>query len=136
MATTIRSSSSCLHGLIALITGSSSGIGRGIVLAFASEGARLVVCADLHLEPPSSSPPAAAANEGQGEGDDQRPTHEVICVTHGKGRAVFMRCDVSIERAGESGVEVVVEEGRGGEKVLGIADVVAYAVRIAGRLDM
>jgi NAD(P)-dependent dehydrogenase (short-subunit alcohol dehydrogenase family) len=42
-------SSNRLRGRVAIITGSSSGLGRAIALRYAAEGAR-VVCADLQPE--------------------------------------------------------------------------------------
>ena len=65
-----------LHDRIAIVTGSSQGIGREICNQFFVEGA-LLVCADLR---PS----------GQGE---EIPTHEWISQKGGK--AIFVQTDVS-----------------------------------------
>ena len=67
--------SSLLTGKVALITGGSTGIGRASCLAFAREGARVVV-ADLNAE--------------AGE-------HTVQLVRAAGGEAVFVRADVSLD---------------------------------------
>lgn len=70
-----------LHGRVAIVTGSSSGMGRAIALALAQEGAS-VVCSDLRPE---------ASAKGF-EPDKHIPTHEVI-IQNG-GRSVFQKCDM------------------------------------------
>lgn len=66
------------EGKTAIVTGASSGIGRGIALRLAEEGANIVV-ADIKSEP---------AVEG-------KPTHEKI--QEQRGDAVFIETDVSDE---------------------------------------
>jgi NAD(P)-dependent dehydrogenase (short-subunit alcohol dehydrogenase family) len=70
-----------LHQRVAIVTGSSSGMGRAIALALAQEGA-VVVCSDLKSE---------AAQHGF-EHDRDIPTHTVI-TNHG-GVASFRKCDM------------------------------------------
>jgi NAD(P)-dependent dehydrogenase (short-subunit alcohol dehydrogenase family) len=70
-----------LEGRVAIVTGSSSGMGRAIALALAKEGAHLV-CADLR-------PDAAAKGF---EADKDIPTHQVI-INNG-GRSIFQKCDM------------------------------------------
>ncbi|ODH20177.1 hypothetical protein ACO22_05954 [Paracoccidioides brasiliensis] len=76
-----------LEDKVAVITGSSSGIGRSIALMYAAEGA-YVVCSDIDPVP---------------KGDAGKPTHEAINETHhvaagGKSetRAIFVRADASV----------------------------------------
>jgi len=84
-------SSQRLHGRVAIVTGSSQGIGREICYQFFKEGA-VLVCADLKPL-------------GQGE---EIATHEWISLEGGK--AIFVEVDVSnaaswkvlIERAVET----------------------------------
>ncbi|KKZ68299.1 hypothetical protein EMCG_06022 [[Emmonsia] crescens] len=96
-----------LQDKIAVITGSSNGIGRGIALSYAAEGA-YVVCSDLD--------PLAADDAG-------KPTHEAINETYpvasggrAETRAVFVKADASIS----DDVENLVKE----------------CVKVFGRLDI
>ncbi|KAK5047284.1 hypothetical protein LTR84_006806 [Exophiala bonariae] len=72
-----------LHQRVAIVTGSSSGLGRGIALALAREGA-VVVCSDR----------VAEARQDGFEEDKHIPTHEVI--NNNGGKAVFQICDLLI----------------------------------------
>ena len=117
-----------------MVTGSSSGIGRSIALAFAAQGTKLVVCADLQPGPRIST-----GMEEHADPNNDRPTHEIICDLYGEERALYVSCDVGVE---EGEVEKRDEE-RGGEGdevtepqmgVVGVA--ISEAVRKAGRLDM
>lgn len=70
-----------LHQRIAIVTGSSSGLGRGIALALAREGA-YVICSDR----------VAEARQDGFEKDKHIPTHEVI--NNNGGKACFQKCDL------------------------------------------
>jgi NAD(P)-dependent dehydrogenase (short-subunit alcohol dehydrogenase family) len=72
-----------LTGRIAIVTGASSGIGRAIALAYATEGAS-VVCADLH----------ATAREDNAN-ELPHTTHGIISAQGGK--AIFVETDVREE---------------------------------------
>lgn len=82
-----------LSGRVAVVTGGSSGIGREISLAFANEGANVVV-ADRQADP----------REGG------RPTHEVIETKVGRD-ATFVKCDVTDVAALEDAVEAAASLG-------------------------
>lgn len=69
-----------LQSKIAIVTGSSSGLGRAIALLYAKEGAS-ILCADLR--------PEARMNLGD-EGEVK--THDLIIAEGGK--AIFVKCDV------------------------------------------
>ncbi|KAI0126185.1 putative oxidoreductase [Xylariales sp. AK1849] len=69
-----------LKGRVAIVTGSSSGLGRAIALALASEGAS-VVCSDLTTE-----------RNSDGYETETAPTHELIERT---GKAIFRKADAS-----------------------------------------
>jgi NAD(P)-dependent dehydrogenase (short-subunit alcohol dehydrogenase family) len=72
-----------LAGRTAVVTGSSSGNGRAIAVAFAREGAN-VVCSDIRRE----------AREGGYEGDIDQPTDEVV---GGLGVGVeYRECDTTV----------------------------------------
>jgi len=82
-----------LSGKTSVVTGGSSGIGRGIALAFAREGANVVV-ADVREEP----------KEGGA------PTHEVVCERHDV-EATYVECDVSVVADVEAAVAAADEYG-------------------------
>ena len=89
-----------LPNKVAVITGSSSGVGRSIALLFASEGTSLIVCADIKSE---------AVQGADTEADD--PTHELICKKYGEGKAVYVKTDVGVGEDVERAVELAVEKG-------------------------
>lgn len=70
-----------LEGRVAIVTGSSSGMGRAIALALAAEGAH-VVCSDLRPD----------ASRNGFETDKHIPTHEVI--SQNGGQSAFQKCDM------------------------------------------
>lgn len=74
-----------LHQRVAIVTGASSGMGRGIALALAREGA-YVVCSDLKPE---------AAQHGFEE-DRHIPTHEVIA--NNRGKSAYTKCDMGVTK--------------------------------------
>lgn len=85
-----------LQNKIAIVTGSSSGLGRAIALLYAKEGAS-IVCADLR--------PEARMNLGD-EGEVN--THDLINAEGGK--AVFVKCDVGKAEGWEEVVRRCIEE--------------------------
>ena len=91
---------------VCVVTGSSSGLGRAVALAFAAQGARLVVCADLKSTPSSTFMAEEAGT----------PTDEVICRRYGDGKAIFVQTNVTVAIE----VEVLLQ----------------MAVKLGGRLDV
>lgn len=124
-----------LDGKVAVVTGSSSGIGRSIAVAFASQGAKLVVCADVQPKCHDIAETVLGPVEME---DRSRPTHELIRRVHGEGTGVFVRCDVSLGLGEEGGPSD--EAVHGGEewtdKLRGVHVAIEEAVRAGGRLDM
>lgn len=74
-----------------IVTGSSSGLGRAISLAYASQGAR-VVCVDLS--------PKARAEKPEEVGV---PTHELV--KQSGGEAMYVKCDVGNSEEVQGAVE-------------------------------
>ncbi|WP_432798134.1 SDR family NAD(P)-dependent oxidoreductase [Poriferisphaera sp. WC338] len=74
-----------LKDRVAIVTGASSGIGRGIALELGGEGAKVVV-ADVSENP----------KVGQRFGIDKSPTAEAI--KEANGEAVFLGADISSEK--------------------------------------
>lgn len=98
---TISLLSNRLASRVTIITGSSSGIGRAIALAFASNGAFPIICSDLRPEP-------------QGTWSTEEPdipTHDLICQRYGQGKAVYVKADVTVARDVENLVHKAVEVG-------------------------
>src|SRR5260370_1210719 len=71
-----------LKGKVAIVTGASSGFDRGIAMAYAAEGASVVV-SDVHEAP----------NKGGFEGDAQLTT--ATAITRVGGKAQYVACDVT-----------------------------------------
>ncbi|KAK2740549.1 hypothetical protein FQN57_006053 [Myotisia sp. PD_48] len=76
-------SSTRLQDKVAIVTGSSDGIGRAIALRYAAEGA-YVVCSDIN--------PASRAETEPGH--ENKPTHEAINSSYPQ-RAIFVKADVT-----------------------------------------
>lgn len=95
MAATTKGSGRLLDK-VCIVTGSSSGVGRAIALAYAKEGA-LLVCADLRPDARAQIVSERAVN-----------TDELI--RQGGGRAVFVKTDVSKAEEVEAMVNTAVSE--------------------------
>ncbi|WP_137288587.1 SDR family NAD(P)-dependent oxidoreductase [Natronorubrum halophilum] len=79
-----------IDGETAIVTGSSSGIGRGIAKRFAADGVDVVVCSR--------------------EQENVDPVAVEINASDGPGRALAVECDVTDREAVEALVEATVEE--------------------------
>ena len=91
---------------VAIITGSSSGLGRAIALAFAANGAGRIICSDLRED----------ARGTLGVPNADVPTHELICQQYGEKKAVFVQADMT--------------------KAEDVEGLVRSAVNVGGRLDV
>jgi NAD(P)-dependent dehydrogenase (short-subunit alcohol dehydrogenase family) len=88
---------------VAIITGGGQGIGRGIALRFASEGAKIVIAQRSRL-PAESTAKQICASGGEAlavEADVSRPAHVVTLVRTAVDR--FGRIDILVNNAGRAG---------------------------------
>lgn len=84
-----------------VITGSSSGLGRAIALAFAANGAFPIICTDLRPDPRGD----------WGVDEASVPTHELIRRRYGEGKAEFVKADATVSADMEGVVKKAVEIG-------------------------
>ena len=84
---------------VAIVTGSSSGLGRAISLNYAAQGAKLVLCADLQPEP------------RPGVDQESEPTHAMITEKYGDGKALFFSTDVTKGKDVGNAVKEAVNKG-------------------------
>ncbi|KAJ9662707.1 hypothetical protein H2201_005991 [Coniosporium apollinis] len=97
-----------LAGKTALITGSSSGLGRAIAHAYAAEGAR-VCCVDLYPTLRNAvNPSTGKADDFHNRRSDGVPTHESLVAAYG-GDHFFVRADLTVAADVEAAVAACVE---------------------------
>ena len=90
-----------LDARVTVVTGSSSGVGRAIALAFAANGASPIICSDIRPTPRGS----------WGITEATIPTHELICQRYGEGKAIYVSTDVTVAGDMKTLIEKAVEVG-------------------------
>lgn len=103
----MASTSGRLQGRIAVVTGSSSGLGQAICLAFAAEGAT-IFCIDLYPNPRNAiNPSTQRADDFHNRVSDQPGTHERIRQLGGE--ATYHKADVTKAREVELAIRACVQ---------------------------
>lgn len=103
----MASTSGRLQGRIAVVTGSSSGLGQAICLAFAAEGAT-IFCIDLYPNPRNAiNPSTQRADDFHNRVSDQPGTHERIRQLGGE--ATYHKADVTKARGVELAIRACVQ---------------------------
>lgn len=85
---------------VAIVTASSSGVGRAIALALASQGTKLIVCVDLQPTALSEIPEETV-----------KATHEIIQEQHGSDRAIFIKTNALVESEVQACVKEAINKG-------------------------
>ena len=98
-----------LQGKVAVVTGSGRGIGRGIALALAREGAKVVVndvgC-DVNGRGTADDPAAEVCKEIKALGSEGVPNYDSVAEFESAGRIIktaldtWKRCDIVVNNAG------------------------------------
>lgn len=96
-----------LEGKTAIVTGSSSGLGRAIAIAYADEGAS-VCCVDLYPAPRNAINPVTGKADDFNHRTTGQATHEFLQQA-GK-RAIFVKADLTAASDVETAVEACVRE--------------------------
>ncbi|PPJ56372.1 hypothetical protein CBER1_00654 [Cercospora berteroae] len=93
LTTTIMSSGRLLNR-VAIVTGSSSGLGRAIALQLAAEGAR-ICCVDLYENPRNKTNAATGKADDFNNRTDGETTVQELHRLYGEERAVFVYADMT-----------------------------------------
>ena len=98
-----------LEGRTAIVTGSSSGLGREIAIAFAREGAQ-ICCVDLYPAPRNAINPSTGKADDFNNRTAGQATHEYLQETTTGTRAIFVKADLTAARDVEAAIEACVRE--------------------------
>jgi NAD(P)-dependent dehydrogenase (short-subunit alcohol dehydrogenase family) len=96
-----------LQGKTAIVTGSSSGLGRAIAIAYAREGAH-ICCVDLYPAPRNAINPATGKADDFNNRTAGQATHEYL--QEAGMRAVFVKADLTAAHDVEAAVEECVRK--------------------------
>ena len=96
-----------LYGKTAVVTGSSSGLGRAIAAAYAREGAN-VCCVDLYPTPRNAIDPKTGKADDFNNRIDDLPTHELLFQY--RALAIFVRADLTSAKEVEAAIALCVRE--------------------------
>lgn len=96
-----------LQGKTAIVTGSSSGLGRAIATAYALEGAN-ICCVDLYPEPRNAINPSTGKADDFNNRTSGQATHDSL--QRLGARAIFVKADLTSARDVESAIAACVQE--------------------------
>lgn len=87
-------SSGRLFNRVAIVTGSSSGLGRAIALQLAAEGAK-ICCVDLYENPRNKTNAATGKADDFNNRTDGETTIQELHRLHGEETAIFVHADMT-----------------------------------------